>query len=116
MFRSLQRVLYCFENHSRGLCKTFKSKSIIFFSRYKADVKYELDPEATQQHVIPTAHVYVPPKIKVNKVPVRQLAIPRGSVKAVNSYDFVADEGEQVCSCYYLHFNYNSIIPIKGVA
>ncbi|XP_048521937.1 uncharacterized protein LOC109538811 [Dendroctonus ponderosae] len=64
---------------------------------YKADVKYENDPEAVGHQIVQTPRisrpVYVPQKVQVSSVPVRQFGA-RGRVKAATSYDYITDESD----------------------
>ncbi|KAL1502307.1 hypothetical protein ABEB36_007473 [Hypothenemus hampei] len=68
---------------------------------YKADVRYELDPEAQQQQVVQSAplrkaqeYARGTQKVDITRVPVRQFA-PRGQLQAIKTYDYVPEEGGQ---------------------
>lgn len=76
----------------------------ICICRYKADVKYENDPEAVGHQIVQTPRIsrpiYVPQRVQVSSVPVRQFGA-RGRVKAATSYDYITEETDQVSDNIY---------------
>ncbi|XP_050302072.1 uncharacterized protein LOC126740184 [Anthonomus grandis grandis] len=63
---------------------------------YKADVRYEVDPEGlSQEHYHnPTAQQYVPQSVLPTQIPVRQI-VTKGRLSSVNSYEYAAEKHEE---------------------
>lgn len=70
---------------------SLKKQELIKDCRYKADVRYEVDPEVHQyqrpEAESPNLALYVPQKVEVNQIPVTQY-VPRQKVQ----YQYVPEE------------------------